>query len=157
MKRPPATFVSLGVALFISGAQAQINSPPPTGYVHVFSVPGVVNNGALATFFACTNTGTETSNFAVEVFQNIGFSLNDPEDNALDVPRGATVLFATSGSATFLADSFLPIPIVNKGSARILASSARGIICKAWVADTAEVPPASMTSLPIVPKVKQKR
>jgi hypothetical protein len=34
-------------------AQAQINSPPPTGYKHLWSVPGVVNGGALGTFFAC--------------------------------------------------------------------------------------------------------
>jgi hypothetical protein len=70
------------------------------------------------------------------------------------VAPGATVLFGTTNAAGFHLDQELFVTTV-KGSARILSTS-RSLICTALLADAANEPPTSMTSLTIIAKTKQK-
>src|SRR5438876_2161920 len=67
--------------------------------VHLYSVPGIINNGVLATFFACTSTDTATMQVGVELFFSAGGApANDAAATSLSVAPGATVIFGTSGA-----------------------------------------------------------
>ncbi len=115
-----------------------------------------MNNG-LATVFACTNAGDTTVTIAVEVFGPAGGTgLNNPATTALSMASGATVMFATQATAGLSLDYNLGLGIISKGSARVLATEKKGIICSAFLADPASPPPAVMVSLSIVVKTKQR-
>jgi hypothetical protein len=137
------------VALAASGSPARAQLTP------LFTVPGVVNNGTLGTFFACTNTDTATVTIAVEVFDQAGASKNAPSTTAVSVAPQGTVLVGTTGAATFTADALLNPQSIEKGSARVLATSKK-VVCSAFLADLVNVPPISMTTLSIVVKGKQR-
>jgi hypothetical protein len=123
--------------------------------VHVFSVPGVVSHNGTSTFFACTNAGAATVQIGVEVFGQDGSSGNDPSATSLGIGSGGTVLFGTTSANGINVDSNLGVTALSKGSARILATTARGILCTAFIADIAGTPPTSMTNLSIVKKATQ--
>ena len=137
-------------------ALAQINSPPPAGFAHVWSIPGALHYAGLATFVACTNGATANATVGVQVFGPTGTSLNDPTATQIVTAPGATVLFGTSNAAALAVDSNLATGQFSKGSARVLASTSKGILCSAWLADVGGIPPISTTSLTIVKKTAQK-
>ena len=158
MKSIPWLF-SLGLVLLAPPAPAQINSPPPPlmgqPSFHLYSVPGVLATGTLRTFFACTNTSSANIRVGVEIFSQVGGpGANDPSATSLELPPGATRIFG-SAALGIPVDSSVVGPI-SKGSARILATSKKGIICTAFVANPGNDPPTSMAQLTIVAKTKQK-
>jgi hypothetical protein len=163
MKHPASVVLGLvvGAALLARPAQAQINSSPPqlmgqTSF-HIYSVPGVMNVGPVGTFLACTNTTSANIRVGVEIFGAAGgAAINDPSATSLDISPGGTRLFGTTATNWVSVDSSLGAGFVSKGSARILATASKGIICSAFLANPDQVPPTSMADLTIVAKTKQK-
>lgn len=141
-------------------AHAQINSPPPAlmgqPSFHLYSVPGAIRNGGLGTFFSCTNVTSATIRVGVEVFGPPGGAgINDPSASSLDIAEGGTRMFGSAATGISI-DSDLAAGSYSKGSARILATQRKGILCSAFVADLTTAPVASMMKLTIVKKTKQK-
>jgi len=123
--------------------------------VHAWSVPGVVNNATLGTFFACTNTLGSTVTIGVEIFGPAGgAALNDASATSLAVASGGTVLFGTAAPGGLSIDSNLGLVLRQKGSARILTTTSskasQQILCNAFVAEVGGNPPTSMTSLNVI-------
>jgi hypothetical protein len=147
------------VALLVAatGARAQIYDPPPDlqgiPSHHVYSIPGVVNNG-YATLFLCTNVTSPARVVGVEVFDLDGTTVNDPSASSLVLQPGMTRIFGTQTTASFQVDSDLAIGLLFKGSARILASATDGVICTAMLVAPTVSPAASMTNLTIVEHVE---
>lgn len=142
----PAGIVDTPLPVLLPGATTQ----------HLYSVPGVLNNGALATFFSCTSTASAAIQVGVEVFGALGGGpANDAVTTSLSVAPGATVVLGTSFAASMVIDSGLGAGPLSRGSARILATS-KSLICTAFVADPGSAPPASGWHLTIVAKTKQK-
>lgn len=162
MSRIPGTIIAaVFIIAFSARAQAQINSPPPTlqgeSSSHLWSVPGVMRTGDIGTFFACTNTTDNAIRVGVEVFGPAGgAAVNDPSATSLNLSAGATVLFGTGAAVGFSVSGSLGVPTISKGSARVLATAGRGIICSAFLADVNNAPPTSVASLTMVKKTKQK-
>ena len=153
--------VTLTLAFLATVAQAQINSPPPTlqgqPSFHLWSVPGVIRAGGLETFFPCTNTTGAPIRVGIEVFGAPGgAAFNDPSATSLNVAAGGTVLFGTGAAVGLSVDGTLGVGSLSKGSARVLATAKKGIICGAFLADDGNAPPTSMTTLMVVAKTKQK-
>lgn len=149
------------IALLVGTAQAQLFSDPPPPLMgqpsfHLYSVPGVTGNGILHTYFACTNTTNANIRVGVETFGALGGgALDDPSATSLDVAPGATATFGTGGSMSISVQSTLG-SVPDNGSARILATGKRGIICSAYLADPSNFPPTSMVKLTVVKKTTQK-
>ncbi len=123
--------------------------------IHLYSVPGVIRAGGLATFFSCTSTDTASMQVGVEVFGPAGGApINDPVATSLSVAPGATVTFGSAAVGISIS-SDLAFGGVSKGSARILATS-RKLACTAFVADQGNAPPTSSWQLTIIKKTKQK-
>ena len=153
-------FITLALAV-ATAVQAQIDSPPPAlqgqASFHLWSVPGVMGIGVLETFFPCTNTTGAPIRVGIEVFGPAGgAAANDPSATSLNVAAGATVLFGGGAAAGLSVDGTLGFGIISKGSARILATAKKGIICSAFLADPGNAPPTSMTTLTVVKTTKQK-
>jgi hypothetical protein len=126
--------------------------------LHLYSVPGVLNDGGntLATYFICTSASTSSMVVGVEVFgPGGGNPLNNAATTAVTLAAGGTVTFGTALSPALSVDSPLGPGPVQKGSARIVATS-KSLICTAFIADFGSAPPASMVELTIVAKTKQK-
>lgn len=159
-----ASFVlawALAIALLAGSAGAQINSPPPPlmgqPSYHLYSVPGVISSFGLGTYFSCTNVTSANIRVGVETFAGPGGpGTNDPSATSLDLGAGATVIFGTTSAAGISISGSLGAGILSKGSARILATESKGIICTAFIADNGNAPPTSMADLKVVKKTKQK-
>ena len=125
---------------------------------HLWTIAGVVNNGAVGTLVTCTNVNTKPPfvRIGVQVFNAAGAAVNDPSATAVDVGPGGTVAFGTNIFDGLGADSNLAVGSLSRGAARVLATVRAGIICGALLADRLSVPPASMASLTIVKKIVQK-
>lgn len=123
---------------------------------HVYSVPGIIDFNGLATFFGCTSLEeTATMQVGVELFGGLGGApFNDAVASSLSLAPGATVIFGT-GAAVGVSISSNLGGSFSKGSARILATSKK-LACTAFIADTGNAPPTSMTYLTIISKLKQK-
>lgn len=152
------TLVTLSVE---ATTHAQINgaTPPLMGQqsFHIWSVPGVIDTGGIATFFACTNTTDAAIRVGVEVFGPAGgAAINDPSATSLNVAPSATVLFGTGGAVGLSVSGTLGAGIISKGSGRVLATVSKGIICSAFLADPNNDPVTSMSALTIVKKTRQK-
>ena len=149
------TLVALALlASSLSPASAGIgNSPIPAPFTqHAFSVAGVISNDRFSTYFSCTNAGSQSVTVGVEVFgPSGGASINTAATTAIRLAAGATAIFGTTSSESFIVDGILGTGTVTKGSARILATSKK-LICGAFLADPGSVPTVSMVSLTIVPK-----
>ena|SRR5437867_1500067 len=162
MSRIAHTLVTVLLAVIVAtAAQAQIDSPPPPlqgqASFHLYSVPGVIQAGGLGTFFACTNTTGAAIRVGVEVFgPGGGAAANDASATSLDVGPSATVLFGAGGAVGLSISGSLGAGGLSKGSARILATAKKGIICGAFVADDGNAPPTSMTTLMVIAKTKQR-
>lgn len=129
---------------------------PGAKTLHLYSVPGVISQTGLGTFFSWTSTAASAVQVGVEVFGAAGgAAINDPIASSLSVGPGATVTFGTQSAFGISIDSHLGPGPVSKGSARILATS-KSLICTAFMADGANVPPASGWPLTIIAKTKQK-
>jgi hypothetical protein len=157
-----AVVLVLGHVLLVTGALAGIaDSPLPvlvggkTTY-HLYSVPGVIENGWTSTFFSCTSTDTATMQVGVELFGFAGgAAANDPVATSVTVASGATVYFGTSHAVGIVINSDLAGGPFGWGSARILATSKK-LACTAFLADKGNDPPTSMVYLTIIKKTKQK-
>jgi hypothetical protein len=121
----------------------------------LFTVAGVMNTVALATYFACTNTDTVAESVGIEVFGQGGTQLVTATSNAVALGPQATILFGTQTAAALTVDAVPNPGPVTKGSANIWTTSKK-IVCSAFLADTNANPPASMTNLTIAYKGKQK-
>ena len=123
---------------------------------HLYSVPGVINGGGLATFFSCTSTDMATMQVGVETFGLAGGApSNDAAATSLSVVSGGTVIFGTGAAAGISVSSQLAAGPLSKGSARILATSKK-LACTAYSADVSNAPPTSAWQLTIIAKLKQK-
>jgi hypothetical protein len=157
----PIIVVVLLVASAAASVQAQINSDPPPlqgqKSYHLYSVPGVIANGPVETFFACTNTTDATIRVGVEIFGFAGGGpANDPSGSSVDVAAGGTAMFGTSATVWVFVDSDLAPGFISRGSARVLSTKRSGVICTVFLADPGNVPPTSMADLKVVKKTKQK-
>jgi len=147
------------VALGSGAAHAQINSPPPAlmgqPSYHLYTVP-FIRSGGVEPFFECTNTTSTPIRVGVEAFAGPGgAAINDASATSISVAPSGTVLFGPT-SVWVAANSDPGIGPVGRGSARILATASKGIICTAFLADVFNAPPTSMVHLTIVAKTKQK-
>jgi hypothetical protein len=156
--RPLTLPATLALVLTAPAVRAGIvDTPLPAPFTqHVFSVPGVIRRGSLATFFSCTNLDAANVTIGVEVFgSNGGAPFNDAAATSLSVPPRGTRIFGTITPVGIIIDSNLAVGSVDKGSARILATSKK-LACTAFVADPANDPPTSAWQLNILAKTKQK-
>src|SRR6266446_3873180 len=93
-----ATLAAFSVAAMAGAAHAGIvDSPVPPGTVVVFSVPGVIANNNLQTYFSCTNASTASFVFGVQVFDENG-NLVSADGCGTNLPVGATRIIGTSGA-----------------------------------------------------------
>ena len=147
------TGLGLGAALLFASTPANA----VTGLSWTYSVPGVINNGTIATFIACTNGNTTSVTVGVEIYQADGTLLNTASTTAISVGPNATVLFGTTASnpATLAIDANLAPGAVTKGSAHIVTSGTK-IFCSAFLADPTGNPPVAMTTLSIIKKASQR-
>jgi hypothetical protein len=149
----------LSFALISSPAYAGVvDSPLPAPLTqHVFTVPGVMETGILATGFHCTNLDKAPVTIGVELFGSAGGGpYNDAAATSSTVDPGATVLFATSPLTNGVpGDLDIGGAGMGRGSARILATS-KSLACTAFVMDPLNVPPATSWQLTIIAKTKQK-
>src|SRR5437867_4261575 len=123
--------------------------------LHLYSTPGIIRSGSLGSFFSCTSTDTATMQVGVEVFgPGGGAPFNDAAATSLSVAPGETVMFG-SNAAGIQIDTDLGVPIISKGSARILATSKK-LACTAFVADRGNDPAQTSWQLTIISKLKQK-
>jgi hypothetical protein len=156
--------VASAVALCLTAAPAVagiVDSPLPVleagkTTLHLYSVPGIIQNGFLSTFFGCTSTDTATMRVGVEVFGSAGGGpITDAVATSLSVAAGATVYFGCSGAVGIGIQSNLACGGLARGSARILATSKK-LARTAFIADVGSDPATSMVSLTIIKKTEQK-
>jgi len=149
------TLIALALlASSLSPALAGIGSSsiPAPFTQHVYDVPGVISNDSFSAYFSCSNSGNQSVTVGVEVFdQTGGASINTAAETAIRLAPGATAIFGTTSSASFIVDGILGPGTVINGSARILATSKK-LICGAFLADPGSVRPISTLSLAIVAK-----
>ncbi len=124
--------------------------------LHLYSVPGVLRSGGVETLFSCTSLEqTATIQVGVELFPGPGGAPgNDAVATSLSVGPGATAIFGTGGVTWISVNSSLG-GATSRGSARILATSKK-LACTAFLTDSGNAPPTSMTYLTIIAKLKQK-
>ena len=142
------------LAASLSPASAGIgNSPIPAPFTqHAYSVPGIISNDSFSAYFSCTNSGSQSVTVGVEVFgPSGGASINTATETAIRLEPGATAIFGTTSSASFIVDGILGTGTVTKGSARILATSKK-LVCGAFLANPQAVAPVSTLPLAIVAK-----
>ncbi|MFQ5515457.1 MAG: myxococcus cysteine-rich repeat containing protein [Myxococcota bacterium] len=162
-----ASLLALSFA-YVGPAHAGPNDTPLPTFsngataLHVYTAVGVIKNNNVETVFICTNTGSGPVHIGVEVFDKdggLGNTIAAGNGEILNVPVGATVTFATSGTALISHNERLTaLPSLRNGSGRILASS-KGITCIAMVLDELhEVfdpmftisPPPPVINLPLI-------
>jgi hypothetical protein len=110
------------LTLAAPAAHAQLNSPVPAGFNHLYSVLGVINSGGVGTYIDCTSTSTGVQTITVQAFDETG---NLAGSASLAVAAGKTVRFGTQDASGLLEDSNLGATAINAGAARIL--SYRGV------------------------------
>lgn len=115
----------------------------------ILIVPGVVKRGRLQTDFLCTSLAAAAIDIGVEIFDASGARMNDAATGVgaiLDVQPGQTVTIGTSGTASFLESTVIPLAGVAQGVARIVASAPQ-VRCNAVIVDDAVTPPTSLATL----------
>ena len=152
MARRILTFAGLlALTLAAPAAQAQITSPPPAGTTHLYTVPGVVNAGNLATYLTCTSVSTASQTITVDVFSQTGASAGSATSV---LGAGKSMRFGTQASPALLVDTLITTTPVASGVARIVSTDKK-LLCTAAVADATSGSPV-MAELTIVAKLKQK-
>jgi hypothetical protein len=147
---------TLALALFVfvvgfgTSARAQI-----TGLSLVWTIPGAMQtSGGIGTFVTCTNAGAAISTVGVEMYGPTGLAVGAAV--SITVAPMSTVIFGSGAAAGISIDGNLATGFFTKGHARVYASSAKGVVCSAMLADQGNLTPTSMTSLPVVKKTSQK-
>jgi hypothetical protein len=158
-------FVGCVMTWAVPASAGIADSPIPNigpGSALIYTTTGVQqNDGLIGSVFMCTSTASSSITIAVEVFANTGGSpLNDVTtgNGRATMSPGVTYTFGTGGSGfagIFTDQQIGGLGGVQNGSARVISTSAK-IICTAMVADKVMSPPNSMTTLPIILKLKQK-
>ena len=147
------------VALMLAApARAGLSDPLPAPFTkHVFSVPGVVNDGA-ATVISCTNALLTSLNVGVEWFRKNGTSI---AVSSLTIPAGqtrnfvsATVNWLSAGGGVDATMS--PNENLMSGTARVLSTTSSGLLCNAYAVDASNNPPQRMMALLVTAPKKQK-
>jgi hypothetical protein len=149
MKRTIGVLVALMVVLGAARSEAGITDPVPAGFKYVYTVPGVINNGAVGTAFICTATDNVT--VGVEVFDAAGAAQNSV-GAGITLAGGQSVTLVTQILPNLVGYSNLGIFTSFQGSARIVGSSNK-MVCTALLMDTSG---NLISSLPILKKDKQK-
>ena len=111
---------------------------------HVYTAVGVIKNNDMETAFICTNLDTVVVNIGVEVFNKLGFLVNNPatgtgifqgNGEVLNVAVGGTVTIVTSGTALLADDEQISVgQNLRNGSGRVVATS-KNISCTAMLLD----------------------
>jgi hypothetical protein len=129
----PIALALLAALVVAAPARAGLGDPLPAPFTkHVFSVPGVINNGVV-TVVSCTNALLTPLNVGVEWFKKDGTSLGV---SSFSIPAGATANFGTDTTIALPMDALMPVSAPMKsGSARILSTTSSGILCTAFVMD----------------------
>lgn len=142
---------ALSLSLSAHPARAGITDALPPGFsVAPWSVPGVLNNGNLATVFMCTATTSLT--VGVEVFQASGGPALAPA-SGINLTAGQTATFVTQPVAGLSPDIQMGIGASVQGSARIVSTSAK-VACHAFVVEAGGG--YIMSALPVIKKTTQK-
>lgn len=155
-----AVLIALATLTLTSAAHAGIaDSPLPVLEAgkkthHVYSVPGVIEQNIVGTFFSCTSTDTAAMKVGVQLFDTVGYNGGVDPAPALTILPGGTRTFGTMYAAGINVDSMVGVGI-ERGSARILATS-RKLVCTAFVADPGSAPPAVAWQLTIIKAKRQK-
>ena len=146
-----ALLAALGFAM---PARAGLGDPLPAPFTkHVFSVPGIINNGVV-TVISCTNGTAASLQVGVEWFKKDGTSVGV---SSLSIAAGATANFATDSVTALITDALMPLPVTLKsGSARVLSTTTNGIFCTAFVMDRVNDPAVPMMPLLVTGPKKQK-
>ena len=150
--RHSALFVAFGLVV-ASPVFAGLDDPLPAPFTkHVFSVPGIINNG-LVSVISCSSASTVSLNVGVEWFRKNGTSVGV---SSLTIPAGETRSFATAGPA-FPVDALMPGPdTIKSGAARVLSTTSSGLLCNAFLMDPLNDPPNRLMPLLITGPKKQK-
>ncbi len=153
----------VALALTISApvlAHATIFDPPPSlkgqKSVRLFTVPGVVTAGGLATIFSCTNLSQAPAVVGIQLYrEDDPEACNDADAGSVTLAAGATVSIATNNSpdSSFFSSVPLTTPpmYMPVGSASILSTN-KSVFCEAKLVDIANSPPLSMAALKTIRK-----
>lgn len=149
---PAALFLAVLALTVPTRAHAGITDPLPPGFTaQPWSVPGVLNNGNLATAVMCTATAPGT--VGVEVFAASGGPALAPV-LGVNLSAGQTATFVTQDVSLLSPDHQLGLgTTLVQGSARVVATMTK-LTCHAFI-----VNPGSgvyMSKLPIIKKTSQK-
>jgi len=143
MRKVVRGFLMLGFCLIVA--------PRPTAAQEVvYTVPGVVNDGALGTFFTCS--AFDDQSVTVTVFNATG---NAAGTATLSVSANTSVTIGTTSADGISPDANTDSPDANTDSPTIakgygqVSSTSPKLICSAMVADLSSAPPVSLTSLPV--------
>ena len=123
----------------------------------VYTVPGVINNGTLATVFQCTNVATSgTASLGVDVFRSDGSLAGSVF--TVPIAPGETKLISTQPVGGVTVDVVIGIGTAVYGAARITGSGTAAhnkLICSAYQISPGATP-AYLNALPVIAKKKQK-
>jgi hypothetical protein len=144
-------FAALVLALALgSTAHAQL-----FGLRHVWTVPGVMNTAyGLSTFIACTNSTTSNQIIGAEFYD--GCCGNLTGSGSLSVAPDGTIILGPTNAIGIFVDVLINTGIMEKGHAKVKASTARGVLCSAFLADSMNDIPTGMVSLSVVKPSRQK-
>lgn len=146
---------ALAAAFFVPPADAGIGDTPlPSGFKLLYSVPAISGAGQVGPVFTCTNAGKSQVTIGVELFDSTGAAAGNPATNRLVVPAGGTVNWALGAVTSMSVDNFFGVAFGNgKASARIVATSTK-VLCTAYMIDYSGGGPQA--NLTVVAKTKQK-
>jgi hypothetical protein len=137
----------LALMWMASGAAAQTPSV-------LYTVTGVTKVANLETAFVCTSTETVNAlTLQVQLFGNDATPAGS--SSPLSMTPNQTFTFLTGSVAGVLPNSIISASLGGTGSAQILSTSKK-LLCTAFILDSTSSPPASMVSLPVFAKGKQK-
>jgi hypothetical protein len=139
------------LAIVTRPAQAQITSPPPVSTFHLFTVPGVINAGPMATYIMCSSLSTATQTVTVQAFNQDGTAAGSA---TVAIDAGKSARFGTQGATAWSVDGPMASPVILVGVARVVSTDKR-LACTAMVADSTNSLPV-MSQLTIIAKLKQK-
>jgi hypothetical protein len=111
--------------------------------------------GPVGTFVACTNAGTATATIGVQMFGPAG-GVVGATASTIAVAPNASVIFGSSSANGISVDGNLATGIFSKGSARVCASTSKGILCDAFLAEQSGTAPLVTMNLPVFKKTSQK-
>lgn len=151
---PPVSLATLGEGVQPASGAVPSNVPLPkfsNGHqaTHAVLVPGAVKKGDVETDFFCTSLASGNIDIGVQVLDSSGTVANNiaaGEGAALAVAPGATVTFGTTGTASLLEGTVIPVAFAAQGLARIVSNSGQ-LTCSALVLDAVGVPPAALSNL----------